>query len=89
MTDQPIVWEDPPTSVAGPAAKGVWAQRLAPLREHPGVWANLGDFHQSQAFVIRHGRKSGVPAGEFETCVRNVKNGRGTLYARFVGGGAA
>lgn len=81
-----IVWEDPPPKTKG-SRKGVWAGRLAPLREHPGKWANLGSYHCGTAAMLKGGRLGGATAGEFDAVCRDVDrlSGRGTLYVRYVG----
>jgi hypothetical protein len=83
MTDE-IVWEDPPVNVAG--RKGVWIERLAPLRDRPGEWAKFPDTNAGLAHNIKSGRLVGVEAGEFETrAIRQGKSGKCDVYVRFVG----
>jgi hypothetical protein len=81
-----IVWEDPPPAMSG-GHRLVWADRLAPLRERPGEWANLGEHNTSIAVRIRQGRAGSCAPGEFEATVRHADSGRGrgTIYVRYVG----
>lgn len=78
------VWEDPPRTVGRPA---VWPDRLAPLRERPGDWMNMGVHSASIAHAIKTGKVAGAEPGEFEATVRNVdpETKKATLYVRFVG----
>jgi hypothetical protein len=78
-----FTWEDPPTTHRG--AKGVWAERLAPLREHPQRWACFGERHITLITRINRGQVSGVEPGEFQARSVNQSNGRCTLYVRYVG----
>lgn len=85
MTDQ-IVWEDPPPPFATNGRPPVWGGRLAPLREHPGRWANLGEHHKSSVSMINKGRFDGIEAGEFEARTVGIKDtSRCILYVRYVG----
>ena len=86
-----IVWEDPPTTTRAPSHHGVWAERLAPLRDRPGEWAKVGRVHSATALKIKRGQMLGIPAGEFEATLRDVDRteNKGTLYVRYVGGSDA
>lgn len=82
-----IVWEDPPESPHGGGSGRVWADRLAPLRERPGQWANLGRRQSSTITQIRQGRYAGIAAGDFEAEGREYDKATNllTVYVRYVG----
>lgn len=80
-----IKWEAPPSSRAG--ARRAWADRLAPLRDRPGEWANVGRNWQALASNITRGRIAGIPAGEYEAVARNSDRATGAcdVYVRYIG----
>jgi hypothetical protein len=88
MADE-IVWEDPPEINRSRRGVSPWERRLAPLREHPGKWANFGEHHSTAPAYIKGGGKRGATwePGEFEAVMRGVDQAtkKGTLYVRFVG----
>lgn len=80
-----IVWEDPPLSHAGPTGPR-WADRLAPLRERPGEWANLGRHNPNYVTQINQGSLTGIEPGEFEAVGRRSSgDGKRDLYVRYIG----
>jgi hypothetical protein len=84
-----LKWGEPPPIVNKPRA-GVWALRLAPLKDRPGEWACIGRFFSSTAAAIRKGRLEGVPAGDYETTLRDYQrppegDNKGDLYVRYIG----
>jgi hypothetical protein len=81
MSDD-VKWEDPPATTRG---TGKWRELLAPLRERPGEWANLGVHTLTSARSIRLGHVSGAEAGEFEAVTRGQKDSKATIYARYIG----
>lgn len=89
MTDNGIVWEDPPESRQGRAPTS-WAERLAPIMERPGEWARVQDFSYSSAWqVVSHLRKGlkPVPPGRWEFAARKNQDDpkRAYIYARYLG----
>jgi hypothetical protein len=91
-----IVWEEPPTPVRrGTGRPPVWVHRLAPLRDRPGEWANLGTHAAIYAGRINRGLLPGIDPGEFQATARNVNqtpgkgHGQATLFVRYVGSGDA
>lgn len=89
MSDE-IVWEDPPP--ASITRKAVWADRIAPLRAHPGEWAKFEGASVNTAFMIRKGGREGITAGEFEAIAANQikyreagQAGKCDMFVRFVG----
>lgn len=90
--DSQIEWVDAPPEPKRPTRKpGLWAQRLAPFRDHPGQWGKVpgGPFASNYGSLISNGKVSGAEAGEFEAVVRNLETiaGQrvGELYVRYVG----
>lgn len=82
-----IVWEDPPEIDRRGGRRSPWDERLAPLREHPGKWANLGSWDRSTSSNIVGCQVGSHLPGEFEAVMRHIDKStfRGTLYVRFVG----
>lgn len=81
-----IAWEDPPPVTYGRPPNTEWSERLAPLREHPGRWALIGQFHSATANNIKKGRFAGITQGEFEVTLRHIdRASKGDMYVRFVG----
>jgi hypothetical protein len=82
-----IVWEDPP-----PAKQGgwlPWRDRLQPLRDRPNEWARVSNFPtvaaaRSIAGPLSAG-KIAVPEGKWEFTARELEDGRGAIYARYLG----
>ena len=75
-----------------PMAKGRppsarWAAIAAALMARPGEWAMVKEAtFVNVAVHIRTGSYTAfVPAGAFEATCRNTKNGKGDIWARFVG----
>lgn len=81
-----IVWEDP-----GPSASGLgqWVERLQPLVEAPGRWARVKEFKSqgaaSSTMSQLKRRQRQMPPGEWEFVTRGLPDGRGALYARYIG----
>jgi len=85
--DNDIVFEDPPPNGAG--LEGIWALRLAPLRERPGEWARVAgpltvSSAGSTARNLKKGDYSGCPKGDYEAVSRQV-DGKAYVWARYVG----
>lgn len=83
-----LTWEDPPVRKHGKGRRRVWEERLAPLRDHPGRWANVGKHHATVVAYINTGRCAGIRAGEFEATARGIDRAtmQADIYVRFVGG---
>lgn len=65
-----IIWGPAPEKASG-VRSGVWAERLAPFRENPGVEGRLpGLFHRSTADAIKRGKMGGSKPGEFKAVTR-------------------
>lgn len=75
-----IIWQDPPADGRS-ARRSKHDEFRAALRGNPGRWALLGNRSPAVAYTFR---RSDLWNG-FEIAVRNVKSGRGDVYARFVG----
>lgn len=78
-------WEDPP-----PEQRQQWGSVADRLRARPGVWAVVfvaPNINAARTVVssIQAGRRSGMPAGEFEARSATV-DGEHRVYARYVGG---
>ena len=81
-----IKWCEPPAlKRASRAGKGRWYRALDTLRQHPGVWANIGAADRSVGSLISAGRLGGAHPGEFEVTTRIRDDGKCDIYARFVG----
>jgi hypothetical protein len=81
------VWEDPPRQSAR-TYKGVWADRLSPLVDHPKRWARVATRSASSAYatVARLKNRTYVyPPGRWEFISRNVGDGKWAVYARYLG----
>lgn len=86
-----VVWEEPPQNNRMTYYPGVWLERLAPLKKHPGQWARLGLWpSRGSATSIQQrlkNRKVQIPDGQWEFIVRKL-DGQGIgLYARYIGKG--
>lgn len=82
-----LIFEDPPPARGGMGAAnlGKWERILMPLTRHPNKWARLrGKFWTSLVAAFKK-RQVRVPKGRWEYTLRNVKNGKGHIYARFLG----
>jgi hypothetical protein len=87
MADE-IVWEAPPEPTWSNRPRvGKWTRLLAPLRDRPGEWANLGEHHCGTVSRIKTGQVGDAKPGEFEATSRGVdrETNKGTLYVRYVG----
>jgi hypothetical protein len=77
-----IVWENP-------SPKGKWISRLEPLMTEPGRWARISEHNTpgiaaSAARNLKHMLVK--PPGKWEFTSRSDKdNGRGYVYARYLG----
>lgn len=82
-----VVFEEPR------ATKGrkSWPERLEPLKERPGEWARvfesttLENARQYASGLKKPGRYA-LPEGRFEFRAGPLKNGKGGVYARYIGG---
>jgi hypothetical protein len=86
--DDDVVFREPPASaVGGTRASGKWTARLAPLVDRPGEWAMVATYPEAQrAYIqVRNLKRAvSVPPGQWEFTGRAV-DGRGEVYARFLG----
>jgi hypothetical protein len=83
MTDNGIVWEDPPEGHAGR-----WVRRLEPLMERPGAWAKVIEQpgrHLGNVATQLRARKFRVPPGSWEFKSRRTGPETTALYARYLG----
>ncbi len=84
-----LIFKDPPPMANGRPVGSPLRSWLDELRKHPGQWAEYPEaVSQSTASDIRHGRKVGAVAGEFDITTRaidNEKPHRRTMYARYIG----
>lgn len=56
------------------------------LRKRPGEWAHIGTGNPSRATNIKTATlRAFAPAGSFEAVARNLVDGKGDIYARYVG----
>lgn len=80
-----IVWEDPETTATG-SCSSAWVDRLAPLMDCPGRWANLGEYTNATVTLLKQGTLR-APAGrwEFTGRRRDRPKGRAFLFARYLG----
>lgn len=82
-----MVFEDPPRVSRRKTSR--WAMRLAPLKDHPGLWVRVADDYkdsQSASTVASYLRKSKSfksNGGEWEFAVRKNDDGKGVIYARY------
>jgi len=88
ITDQTLVWADPPAIQRGRGSQNLWLARLAPLVPRPNKWARVWQSTApSTAYSIAKELRAGkqqLPAGRWE--FRGVKDGeRGAIYARYLG----
>jgi hypothetical protein len=82
-----IVWEDPPP--AAPGGRLPWRERLKPLMERPNEWARVTTFPTIAAATSIAGPlsagKFSLPKGKWEFTSRELEDGRGAIYARYIG----
>ena len=77
-----IVWKDPPARVS----RSTWAERLAPLVEHPGRWAMIQEGTLSRINGLRSRLvRVGALRGHYEFRTHKVSDDSSELYARYVG----
>lgn len=88
MADDEIVWEDPKPEGRRECKKSEWEVRLQPPPEHPNRWARV-ELRDSEADAqLAAGRlrmKTVVWDGRWEITSRNLEDGRGAVYARYLG----
>jgi hypothetical protein len=78
-----IKWEEPGLKRQ---ARIDWASVFTALRSRPGAWALVAEnASPGTAQNIKRGRVGGASAGEFDAVVRDLKDNRGSVYARYVG----
>lgn len=80
----PVVFEDPK-----PKGTRRWEARLAPLKRRPGEWARVHvspsyEGARSYAWSLQSGRYA-LPEGRFEFHFGQHEDGKGAVYARYVG----
>ena len=80
-----VRWENP-EKISGGGGGSPWVERLTPLTEKPGEWANLGVFCDSTGALLKNGTLR-TPPGRWEfTCRRReLPKGRAYLFARYLG----
>lgn len=86
-----IRWEDPPKVDRG-AKSSKWQDATRPLIDHPKRWAVIAEFDMPrQAHNARQNLRKGTlrladgtTSADYEFVARNV-DGKGVLYARYVG----
>jgi hypothetical protein len=79
-----IKWEEPGLKRR---ARIDWVSVFAALRSRPGAWALVAEnASPGTAQNIKRGRLGGASAGEFDAVMRGLKDSRGSVYARYVGG---
>lgn len=89
MTDQEIVWSDPPERRA--TATRVWDPILTPLMERPGQWARIKvgppGIMYSTAGNLRNGsiRIPGDNPAHWEFAARKLDDDTAGLWARYIG----
>lgn len=87
MTDNGVVWEDPPQT-PGRGRRPLWPGRLAPLLDRPDTWGRVMEYrHPTTAYGIASRLKSGdypIPPGRWDFTSRSV-DGKGYIYARYLG----
>jgi hypothetical protein len=79
------VWEEPPGTHYHKVPS--WESTLAPLMERPGDWARVRELTPNSASTTvghLHHRRLNYPAGRWEFTSR-VRDGRGYIYARYLG----
>ena len=86
MSDNGVVWEDPPEPRFG--GHPAWRERLAPLIERPGEWARVlktpnAQTARSQASRLSLKKRGSLP-GQWEFVTR-TKDGMAFVYARYLG----
>lgn len=85
-----VVWEEPPPDRRGRSAFD-WNAALKPLRGRPGQWAQIlgpfptGDAHHKKAQGVRRNLKKAGFGDQYEVVGRTKDDGKGYVYARFVG----
>lgn len=91
------VWMDPPPRSGQPTprpSRRVWEPVLVPLMERPGQWARVreaANLSKAQALVSEarratRGQSSNViPPGRWEFAARAMEDGRGAIFARYIG----
>lgn len=90
MSADEVVFMDPPGRKFERSQQPKIITELKPLRDRPGEWARVRhDLTQNAAsvfaFNLAHGKFSGIAEGEYEAVSRS-KNGRGDVFARYIGG---
>jgi hypothetical protein len=79
-----VIWKEPPER--GP---GVWLKRLEPLLERPGEAALVYEApSEATARTVRARLVNGeylTPPGEWEFSSHKTEDGRGEVYARYLG----
>jgi hypothetical protein len=80
MSEIEIVWKEPPPKVS----RSVWADRLAPLKERPGVWAMVKADTPAKIGGLRTRlAKTSAIKGQFELRAHKLADDAAELYARF------
>jgi hypothetical protein len=83
--DDDILWENPESTATG-SCSSAWVDRLSPLMENPGCWANLGDYTNATVTLLKQGKLRTPPGRwEFTGRRRDLPKGRAHLFARYLG----
>lgn len=89
MTDNEIVFEEPPVNWGRSSRHRSILRELQPLIERPGEWARVrGPIDKTPASnfarCLRKGQAAGISPGDFEATARSL-NGTYYVWARYVG----
>lgn len=84
-SDDKLVWEEPP---AGKSQRDYKAL-LEPVKKQAGKWARIltvatPNYASSVAMTLRAGKRE-LPTGKFEFRSARLQDGRGGVWAKFVG----
>jgi hypothetical protein len=81
-----IVFEDPPTDTV----RARWRDRLEPLKQRPRRWARVyisPDYEKARSYAwqLTNEDRYALPKGRFEFKATRLEDGRGAVYARYLG----
>lgn len=88
MSDNEIVWENPPASHR--QGEMDWRERLLPLMARPGDWARVHEMNRHSAWTLVSQLRRGIknrPEGRWEFLARTNQNDKSKayIYARYLG----
>ena len=87
MSDNGIVWEDPPRAGNYTVRNDQYRAILEEVAQHPGKWARIGECptnHQAASLAGNLRRSVYKPAGEWKFLKRS-KDGHQYVYALYLG----